>query len=771
MPGREDVFQKAMNQGHSYAWDQEWSKAVSSYRKALDEFPDNPKALSSLGLALLQSQQFEDALQIYQRVAQLSPTDPVPFERIAQLSERLGKIKEAIDAAMKAGELYFKNRDAEKATENWVRVTMLNPEHILARSRLALTHEKLGHNQQAVTEYLAVASILQRAGKLDKATELVNIAVKMAPNNTETKQAQTLLRAGQLLPRPVRPRGGTAPLVMSQVKQLSPPSQPVSSFMDPIAEARQKALTILAEMLFDYSDESSSAQTRRGLSAIVKGTGQLSLQQAEQTKIVLHLGQAIDAQTKNQDELAADELENALEVGFDHPALYFNLGLLRSEADRLESALRYLGHAVKHIDFSLATRLLMGDILVKMGRTQEASVEYLEALKEADAMIVPAEYADEIRQLYEPLIEAQATDADEGNLARLCTNVKELLMRSDWRTHLVKTREQLPKAQESDTPIPLAEVILQAQSSQILDAMSQINQLARQGQLRSAMDESFHALQYAPTYLPLHTLMGELLVREGHVDDAIAKYTVVANAYSVRGESSQATKLLRRVIDLAPMDLKARTRMIDQLVARGQVNDAINEYLELADIYYRLAELDMARKTYTTALHVVQQKNADRSWNVHILQRMADIDMQRLDWKQALRVFEQIRTLRPDDEAVRKNLIDLNLRMAQQSQAMSELDSYLSYMEDNGKKEQAIPFLENLVAENEDQVILRRALASLYQQTGQTEEAIAQLDAVGELLINNGSKEEATEVIQQILLMNPPNADEYRTLLEQLKAE
>jgi tetratricopeptide (TPR) repeat protein len=179
----------------------------------------------------------------------------------------------------------------------------------------------------------------------------------------------------------------------------------------------------------------------------------------------------------------------------------------------------------------------------------------------------------------------------------------------------------------------------------------------------------------------------------------------------------------------------------------------------------------MARKTYTTALHVVQQKNADRSWNVHILQRMADIDMQRLDWKQALRVFEQIRTLRPDDEVVRKNLIDLNLRMAQQSQVIAELDSYLSYMEDNGKKEQAIPFLENLVTENEDQVMLRRALAGLYQQTGQTDEAIAQLDAIGELLINNGNKEEATEVIQQILAMNPPNVDKYRTLLEQLQAE
>ena len=771
MPGSEDVFQKAMNQGHSHAWDQEWGKAVVSYRKALEVIPDHPKALSSLGLALLQSQQYDEALQIYKRVAEFTPTDPVPFERIAQLSERVGKIKEAIDAAMKAGELYLNNRDVDKATENWVHVTMLDPEHIIARSRLALTHEKLGHSQQAVTEYLAVASILQRAGNLEKTTELVNLALKKMPTSEEAKQAQTLLRAGQLLPRPVRPHGGTAPLAMSQVKQLTPPSESTASSMAPIAEARQKALTMLAELLFDYSDESMGAKTRRALSAIVKGTGQLSIQQAEQTKVVLHLGQAIDAQTKNQDDLAADELENALEAGFDHPALYFNLGLLRSKTDRAESALRFLGHAVKHVDFSLATRLLMGEVLVKMGRMNAAAVEYLEALKEADSMIVPSDFADEIRQLYEPLIEAQSVDTDEANQERLCKNVKELLVRPDWRNHLVKTREQLPKAQEGDIPLPLAEVIIQAQSSQVLDAMSQINQLARQGQLRSAMDEAFHALQYAPTYLPLHSLIGDLLVREGHTNEAIAKYTVVANAYGVRGESVQATKLLRRVIDLSPMDLTARTRMIDQLIARGQVDDAVNEYLELADIYYRLAELDMARKTYTTALQVVQQTGADRSWNVHILQRMADIDMQRLDWKQAMRVFEQIRTLRPDDEKVRRSLIDLNLRLAQQPKAIAELESFLSYLESNGKKEQAIPFLQELVKENEDQVILRRALADQYQQAGQTEGAIAQLDAIGELLVKGEKKKEAAEVIQQILLMNPPNADEYRTLLKQLQTE
>ncbi len=157
--------------------------------------------------------------------------------------------------------------------------------------------------------------------------------------------------------------------------------------------------------------------------------------------------------------------------------------------------------------------------------------------------------------------------------------------------------------------------------------------------------------------------------------------TTVAAAYSVRGEAAQSAKMLRRVVQLAPMDMTVRTKLIDQLVARGQVDDAIREYLELADIHYRLAELDDARKTYTKALRFVQQANADRSWNIHILQRMADIDMQKLDWKQAVRVFEQIRTLRPDDEGVRKNLIELNLRLGQPAQAYAELENYLAYLQ------------------------------------------------------------------------------------------
>lgn len=769
MPGREEIFQKAMNEGHSAAWDQGWDKASAAYRRALQEFPDNPKALNSLGLALYQLGNIEEALQIYLNVAKFSPNDPAPAEKVAQISERLGDLKTAVEMAMRAGDLFLQQRDTDKALENWVRVTNLNPENAIAHSRLAQVHEKLGHLQQAVTEYLAIASIIQRAGNAEKAKEMVNKAQALLPNSPEVKQAQDLLNTGQLLPKPMRGKGGTGPIRMAQVKQLQKPTTSRdTSGLDPIAEARQKALTQLAELLFEFSDDSPTAQERRGLSSIMKGTGSLSLQQSEQTKVVLHLGLAIDAQSRGNETLAAEEMEGALEAGFKHSSLYFNLGLLRFKGERLESAQRFLQNAVKHNDYGLGTRLLLGQLLVKKSNFHAAALEYLEALKLADSMTVPAEKSDEIRQQYEPLIEAYQNQKDETILRKICENINTLLMRPDWREQLRKTRDQMPK-QDGNMLAPLADMILEAQSSSVIESMNRINQLARLGILRSAMDEAYDALQHAPTYLPLHILMGDLLVQEGRLPEAISKYGVVAQSYSARGEVIQATKLLKRIIQLAPMDLGVRNRLIDQLIARGQVDDAIHEYLEVAAIYYRLAELDLARKTYTTALRVVQQGNGNRDWNTLILQRMADIDLQRLDWKQALRVYEQIRTLVPDDDAVRKQLVEINLRMAQPDKAMSELENYMAHLESQRKDEVAIIFLEDLMQEYADQPILKRSLATQLHRMGRTDEAITILDALGESLVQSGDKLKAQEVINQIVMMNPPNVEEYRQLLFQMQ--
>jgi predicted Zn-dependent protease len=108
--------------------------------------------------------------------------------------------------------------------------------------------------------------------------------------------------------------------------------------------------------------------------------------------------------------------------------------------------------------------------------------------------------------------------------------------------------------------------------------------------------------------------------------------------------------------------------------------------------------------------------------------------------------------------------------MGQPAQANAEIESYLTYLQSQGHSEQGIKFVEELLAERPNDVVLRRALAQLYQQAGRVEDAVAQLDSLAEEMLSVGKKEEAMVVINQILLMGPSNAEQYRQLLQQLQS-
>ena len=766
MAGQENIYQDEMNKGHSAAWDQRWDIAVEHYRKAVEELPDRARAINNLGLAYYQQQKYEEAQACYIRAAKLSPDDPLPIEKLAEIYERIGKITVAAEQSMVAADLYLQIKDADKAIENWARVTRLIPEHLKAHSRLAVVHERLGRKEQAIREYIFVAALLQDIGQIGEAVKAVEKAVAIDPENNEAKQALELVQSNKTLPKPVRQRGATGPLRMAAVRELEELPPELADLgkkgPDPIAEARQKALTALAGLLFDFSGDDNIGEDSTAQSGLrgVFGKGKND----DFGKISKYLGTAIDSQTRAKDDEAAKSLKKAVEAGLDFPAAYFNLGLLYHKLERKESAQRNLLRSVTHPDFSLAARILLGDYLQESGNIREAALEFLEALKEADT----AEQSDELREQYEPLIEGINQEEDEEVLTQFNTNVVEMLMKPDWRTHVSNAREQLPSNVAGVPPTPLAEILTEAKNTEIVGALANINQMARDGHLRAAMEEAFSLVSVAPTYLPLHIHMGELLLRQNRTKEAISKFTVIASTYSSRGEAKRATDLLRRIVDISPMDQVARNKLIQRLTEQGQIDQAIHEYIKLADVHYRLARLDEARSTYERALRLAQQTNADTSWSTRILKHMADIDLQRLDWRQALRVYEQLRTSAPDDEDTRMRLIEMNVRLGKENQGIVELDNFLSYLIGKAMEDQVLAFLEKLVGENENMIFARKRLAEFFQQNAQVEKSIEQWDKVAELLIAKGNKEEAKEAIRAILILKPPNAEQYRAALQKL---
>ena len=769
MDERDQRYQEAMNLGHSAAWDQKWDLAAEYYKKAVKLEPRQVQAINNLGLAYFQLHQYNEAEVCYKQAAKFNPDDPLAVERLAQIYERTGKIKKAADYSMAAADLYLKIKDATKAIENWARITRLIPEHLKAHSRLAVVHERLGHISQAVREYISVAALLQDVGQVNEAVMAVEKAVKLAPENKEARQALELVRSNKTLPKPARQRGATGPLRMAAVRGMEEPSELVNTSIsrqgpDPITEARQQALTELAGLLFDVSAEDlGDGDKGGGLKSVFGRTKTDDLEAISKA-----LGAAIDLQTRANHEGAARELKKAVDLGLDVPATYFNLGLLYSKQSRPDRSIRYLQRAINHPQFSLASHLLIAQQQMISGRLADAASEYLMALREADTAVVPDEQRDDLRAQYEALLETVIQQNNASMMARLCENIDGMLVRRDWRDHVVKARRQLPPMVSGSSPAPLAEIITEAKDTKIVEAIASINDLARRGHLRSAMEESFLLVSQAPTYLPLHIHMAELLLQMDNTKGAIDKMIVVSEAYAIRGEAKRSINLLKRVVEISPMDFNARSRLIRRLSAIGEVDNAIHEYIKLADVQYRLAQLDQARSTYEKALRMAQQNKADLSWSVRILKQMADIDIQRLDWRQALRVYEQLRTLSPEDELTRTRLIELNVRLGQRNQAAVELDNFISYLAGQAKQDQALIYLESLVAENEELAFARSKLAETYQQMGRIPAAIDQWDKVAEIMVVEGNTERAKEVIRAILLLNPPNADQYRAALQQL---
>jgi tetratricopeptide (TPR) repeat protein len=254
------------------------------------------------------------------------------------------------------------------------------------------------------------------------------------------------------------------------------------------------------------------------------------------------------------------------------------------------------------------------------------------------------------------------------------------------------------------------------------------------------------------------------------IPEAIDKFLVVARSYSIRGETGRAIDMLRRVVNLAPMDLDARNRLIDQLIARGTSDEAVDEYIKLAEVYYSLADLTNSRKAYAKALRLAQISDLETNWQVRVLHRIADIDIQSLNWRQAAQIFQEVVKIKPDDQKAYAGLLDLNFRLGEAEQAIKELDNFIQYMNSNNRVTEVIQFLEKQIEERPQHASIRRRLGEAYFLAGNLEKAVDQLDMTREILVGTGDRVGAMAAVQRIIEFNPPDVERYQQMLERFKS-
>jgi tetratricopeptide (TPR) repeat protein len=777
MAGNREVYEQALRQGNSSAWDQKWEQAITAYQRALTEFPGDPVAMDHLGLAYMQSDQLDQALMVYQEAVRAGPQNPIPHEKIAEILERKGKVVESVQLRLSAAELYLASREADKAIDNWLAAARLVPENMVARSRLALAFERTGQGKQAVTEYLALAAIMQRAHQPEKAMQAVEQGIKILPDSPELLRARSALKSGKVLaiPPPYKPgmtgmlttpTGGLPPEpALPTARQNAASSEQRST--SPQDAAQKKAMAILAERLFE-ADKDTFDQRRASIEQFTnRGEEKIASAHADQNR---YLALAIDAYSRQQQQEAMQYLDRAFRVGFEHPAASFLFGTLQLAEGQTEPAIVSLQKAVEHPELSMGAHYILGRAYRETGKPHQSAVHFLSALRLADMNTVPEDQRDALQRTYETFLEVPESEQEGDQWNQTGERIESLLTSPDWESRLRLARAQLDAQADAPGTAPLAEMLSLGQPQELIEAMGYLDTAVRRGLWRTAMEQAMLALDHGPTYLPLHLRITEIQLKENKQTEALGKLALIARTYRIRGETVQAARTYERILQINPMDVNSRTELIALLVQQGDLRSALSFYLDLADVYTQLADLEGARQTYESALMLAIRNNADKSWQIQLLYRLGDLYMQRLDYRAALQTFQRLQLLDPTDEKAGTQLVDLMMRLGKVSDAQNLIDGVSREWNRLGRQEQVLDWLEELVRVRPEEALLRRKLAEAYQQRGRIAEAIGQLDALGDAQIESGNIPEAVLTVRAILALRPPNAEGYQELLQKLES-
>src|SRR5690606_27441413 len=343
-----------------------------------------------------------------------------------------------------------------------------------------------------------------------------------------------------------------------------------------------------------------------------------------------------------------------------------------------------------------------------------------------------------------------------------------LLEGKDWKQRIADTRRQLEETMREQGEKGVVDILMAAHGDKLTESVALIDRYMRQNLLTLAMDEAHRAVEFSPNYLPVHIRMAEIMMKEGRLRQAIAKYNTIARAFLARDENERASQILTSVLELAPLDVSVRESLIELMEAEERWDEALDQYIDLADAHHQLGNFDMSRDTYMMAERIANRVNASSEKLVRIKHRVADIDQMRLDLRRAQKTYEEIIQLAPEDERAHRMLVDINYRQGNQVEAIRRLDKLLSIYAKQKQVNRITQLLEEMVTLYPNDTGLRSRLASIYRQLGRKKDAIVQLDALGELQLEAGLHKDAANTIRQIISMSPEHVEDYKKLLAQL---
>ncbi len=741
MPGNRLRFEEAIQKANDFVWAEQWNDAIQAYRRALKEAPENVSALMGYAWALLNNEDLDEAVEVYEKLTKLSPEDPGPFERIAEIAREREESDRARTMYLAAAERYGSQDLRAKQTAALESALTLDPHNADAWDQLLELYRTQRNINRAILAALWLCYLIQDSDR-DRAIEVCRQMQAFVPHEPRIGRTLMMLQSSRALPEP--PPLGAEDFTQEEELTVNPEEESGT----PVEIARQRALSKLAETIF--------AETKPEVPGL------------SQTEVDLLISKAVDAQTRGDLEQAVQAYERLVDAEVSMSSIHFNLGLLYKEQMHFDNAIEQLEASRSDPEYVLGSHFALGQCYQAKGDFKEALTHFFEAVKIVDIATIEREHVDDLIRVYEGLAQTLVNAGVPEQAKKVSEMLVDFMGQRGWEDGAVKARERLDQLARTGTVLSLAELVSLPDSDVVMRSIALAQEYQRRKRLHQAQEELYHAMSYAPDYLPLHHLLGQILKENGHIDEAVRKFGVIAKTYEIRGQTPQALATYEQVLDLSPLNIPVHQRVVELQIQHGRIDDALMQYLQISDAYYQLAQPARAREAYEEALRLAPRGSSEKQWKLRILHRIADLDIQSLDWIQATKDNEEILNIAPNDERAHLALYRLYPRTGRPHLGINALDRLIRQYLKTRKVDKALAVLEDLLDGDPDSIPLQARAAQLYLNIGERDKALAHLDVLGDLQLEAGQKDAAVKTIEAILALDPTNREAYEDLYREI---
>jgi tetratricopeptide (TPR) repeat protein len=379
----------------SYDQMRDYKSAVEVLKKAVAVSPDNPRFKRELARALLLSEQFDEALKLYNQIATEDPKDSQTQLRIAEIYRQKHEFDKARQALDKARQLDSENLDVRYEEVNLLADQGKSDEAI--KSLKAMLDDMVKKNYTA-SEKGNRLMLLERLTQLYRGGKKYNEAMEIFKQMSELDPENNAVKLGRasLLAEMGKVDEGVAEARKLQSGERAKDRE-LEIFVAQLYE-RGKKYPEMAKSLEGAEKLSESPQEKEGVyfmrGAMYEHLKKYDLAEAEFRKVLAI--EPDDAKTLNylgymfaeaglKLEEAAKLVGRALELDPQNGAYLDSLGWVYFRQNKLPEAENMLVQALAKIGKDPTVHDHLGDIYFKQGKTRDAIKQWQASMQEYEA--------------------------------------------------------------------------------------------------------------------------------------------------------------------------------------------------------------------------------------------------------------------------------------------------------------------------------------------------------------------------------------------------